>query len=59
VRRLRHRLTDQVGSSLFVKEDSMSQRITAATPVVDFSLDVRFAGKGPAVGELMNDTSDT
>ena len=25
---------------------------------LDFDLDVQFAGAGPAIGELMNDTSD-
>jgi FxLD family lantipeptide len=36
----------------------MTQTLIAATPVVDIDLDVQFAAKGPAVGELMNDTSD-
>lgn len=40
----------------------MTKLLTAATPVVapsvDIDLDVQFAVRGPAVGELMNDTSD-
>lgn len=36
----------------------MARRITAAAPAVDFTLDVTFAVRGSAIGELMNDTSD-
>lgn len=37
----------------------MANQITATWPDLDvYDLDVLFAATGPAVGELMNDTSD-
>ncbi len=36
----------------------MTQSMTPTMATADLDLDVMFAAKGPAIGELMNDTSD-